>query len=141
MSNFDLLSQTSQSTEATGSQLEEMPKKKFKKNTVHETKTAVNTFTTFCKELGIEDDIHKLSKEELGETLKKLYVGARKTDGQLCRLTAFNALRYGLSRHIESELGWKIIRDVEFEEANVLFGRVCDNLKAVGKEKWIITMK
>ena len=83
MSNFDLLSQTSQSTnkvrsnaskhffEATDSQLEEMPKKKFKKNTVYVTKTAVNTFTTFCKELGLEDDIQKLSKEELGKTLKK----------------------------------------------------------------------
>ena len=102
----------------------------------------MNTFTTFCKELGIEkDDIHKLSKEELGETLKKLYVGARKTDGELYKLTAFNALRYGLSRHIESELGWNIIRDVEFKEANALFGRVCDNLKACGKGKWIITMK
>ena len=90
MSMFDLLSQPSQSTnkvesngskrffEATDSQLEEMSKKKFKKNTVYVTKTAVNTFTTFCKELGLEDDIHKLSKEELIETLKKLYVGARK---------------------------------------------------------------
>ena len=87
------------------SQLEEMSEKKFKKNTVYVTKTAVNTFTTFCKELGLEDDIHKLSKEELGETLKKLYVGATKTDGELYKLTAFNALRYGLSRHIESELG------------------------------------
>ena len=140
---FDLLSQTSQSKsngskrlfEATDSQLEEMSKRKFKKNTVYVTKIAVNTFTTFCKELGLEDDIHKLSKEELGETLKKLYVGARKTDGELYKLTAFNALRYGLSRHIESELGWNIIRDVEFKEAKVLFRRVCDNLKAYGKGK------
>ena len=69
------------------------------------------------------------------ETLKKLYIGARKTDGELYKLTVFNALRYGLSRHIESELGWNIIRDVEFKEANVLFGRVCDNLKACEKGK------
>ena len=96
----------------------------IKKNTVYVTKTAINTFTTFRKELSIEDDIHKLSKEELGETLKKLYVGARKTDGELCKLTAFNALRYGLSRHTELELSWNIIRDVGFKEANVLFGRV-----------------
>ena len=78
MSNFDLPSQASQSRnkvgrnaskrflEATDSQLEEMSMKKFKKNTVYVTKTAVNTFRTFCKELGL-DDIHKLSKEELGE--------------------------------------------------------------------------
>ena len=147
MSMLDLLSQTSHSTnkvesngskrffEATDSQLEEMSKKKFKKNKVYVTKTAVSTFTTFCKELGLEDDIHKLSKEELGETLKKLYVGTRKTDGELYKLTAFNALRYGLSRNIESELGWSIIRDVEFKEADVLFGRVCDNLKTFGKGK------
>ena len=86
MSKFALLSQTSQSTnrsnaskrfcfEAKDSWLQEVSKKKFKKNTVYFKKTAANTFTTFCKELGLEDDIHKLSKEELGETLKKLYVG------------------------------------------------------------------
>ena len=90
---FVLLSQNSESTnkvgsnaskcffEATDSQLKEMFKKKFKKNTVNVTKTAVNTFTIFCKQLGLEDNIHKLSKEELGETLKKPYAGARKTNG------------------------------------------------------------
>ena len=64
-------------------------------------------------------------------------VGARKTDDELykIKLTTFNALRYGLSRHIELELGWNIIKDVELTEANVLFEIVCDNLKAFGKEK------
>ena len=56
-------------------------------------------------------------------------------DGELYKLTAFNGLRYGLSRHIESELDWNIIREVEFKETNILFGRVCDNLKACGKGK------
>ena len=116
MANFQLVSQFSQEeqnenkrfVEASAAELEELSKKSFKKNTQYATRN-VSIYTKFCEQLGIQSDLRKMTKLTLAEILKKLYAGARKQDGELYKLTAYNAMRYGISRYVLAETGWDII--------------------------------
>ena len=119
MANFQLVSQFSQEeqnenkrfVEASAAELEELSKKSFKKNTQYATRNAVSIYTKFCEQLGIQSDLRKMTKLTLAEILKKLYAWARKQDGELYKLTAYNAMRYGISRYVLAETGWDIIKE------------------------------
>ena len=108
MANFHLVSQFSQKAqnenkrfvEASAAELEDLSKKSFKKSTQYATRNAVSIYTKFCEKLGIQSNLRKMTKLTLAEILKKLYAGARKQD----KLTAYNAMRYGISRYVWQKL-------------------------------------
>ena len=143
MANFQLVNQFSEDeqnenkrfVEASDAELEELSKKSFKKNTQYATRNAVNIYKKNCEQLGIQSDLKKMTELTLAEILKKLYAGTRKQDCELYKLTAYNAMRYGISRYVLAETGWDIIKDEEFREANVVFCRMSQKLKECGKAK------
>ena len=116
-------------------ELEEAGRKKFKQNTERRTKTAVNTLTKLCNELKLPTNWQELTKPEISKLLRRFYCGARKEDGEQYKLTAFHALRYGLSRRFEKLMQVDIVNDPDFKEANCTFENICRALKSNGKGK------
>ena len=77
----------------------------------------------------------ELTKEELNSLLKRFYAGARKENGEVYKMTAFNALRYGLQQHFLELKSWDIKTDSSFMECNQIFRTMQVRLKQCGKGK------
>ena len=97
--------------------IEGMLKPKFKKNTEKSTLTSKDILNNFLKEADIALDLENCTKDELNNVLKKLYFAARKSDGNLYKITSYRPMRFGIQRHISSVRNWDIISDKEFREA------------------------
>ena len=116
-------------------QVNELKKKTVRKNTTSVTNTSVNTFKKFCKQVNCSKTLEELTKEELNSLLKRFYAGARKENGEVYKMTAFNALRYGLQRHFLELKSWDIKADSSFIECNQIFRTMQVRLKQCGKGK------
>ena len=136
----EIKTQNSSSTrfaEVSDDMMEEMNKKKRRKSTESSTKTQTNILKNYLKEINHPkaSDLESFEKQELAETLKRFYIAARKSDGHLYKLTAFRAIKYGLARFFEEKKNFDIVNDVEFKEANIIYGRMEEKLKECGKGK------
>ena len=140
MQTQEIKTQNSSSTrfaEVSDDMIEEMNKKKRRKSTESSTKTQTNILKNYLKEISHPkaSDLESFEKQELAETLKRFYIAARKSDGNLYKLTAFRSIKYGLARFSEEKKNFDIVNDVEFKEANIICGRMEEKLKECGKGK------
>ena len=136
----EIKTQNSSSTrfaEVSDDMIEEMNKKKRRKSTESSAKTQTNILKNYLKEINHPkaSDLESFEKQKLAETSKRFYIAARKSDGNLYKLTAFRAIKYGLARFFEEKKNFDIVNDVEFKEANIIYGRMEEKLKECGKGK------
>ena len=121
----EIQTQNSSSTrfaEVSDNMVEEMNKKIRRKSTENSTKTQTNILRNYLKEINHPkaSDLESFEKQELAETLKRFYIAARKSDGDLYKLTAFRAIKYGLTRLFEEKKNFDIVNDAEFKKANII---------------------
>jgi hypothetical protein len=101
-------------------------------NTKRSTKTALRVFHEYLKEKNISEP---QTKESTANVLKMFYAETRKADGNSYARNSLNSLRFGLNRHFKSTLGFDVINDAEFSEANKFFAAKCVDLKRRGLAK------
>ena len=121
--------------------VEEMNKKKKIYRELDKTQT--NILKNCLKEINHSkaSDLESFEKQEPAEILKRFYIAARKSDGDLYKLTAFRAIKYGLARFFEEKKNLDIVNDVELKKANIIYGRMEERLRSVVKVKWTIMKK
>jgi ribosomal protein S15P/S13E len=70
------------------------------------------------------------------DVLKHLYLSARKVDSEMYKVNALVSTRYSLNRYLKSppvQKTFDIIKDNEFNEANMCFKTAITELRANGK--------
>ena len=102
------------------------------KNTKRATKTALRVLQQYLKEKKVPEP---QTKDGISNVLKLFYAEARKVDGTSYSKSTLNSLRFGLGRHFKATLGFDIINDPAFAEANKVFGAKCVELKRQGLAK------
>ena len=102
------------------------------KNTKRATKTALRVLQQYLKEKKVSEP---QTKDGISNVLKLFYAEARKVDGTSYSKSTLNSLRFGLGRHFKATLGFDIINDPAFAEANKVFGAKCVELKRQGLAK------
>jgi hypothetical protein len=78
----------------------------------------------------------KLSAQQLNDVLKHMYLSARKADGEMYKVKTLESTRYSLNRYLKLlpvQKTFDIIKDNEFNEANMCFKTAITELKANGK--------
>ena len=80
-------------------------------------------------------DKQALLKEELANVLQKLYIGARKQNGDYHKLTAFEASGQGSARHFRERKNWEIIKETEVQATNTTDYSIQMKPKKLGKGK------
>ena len=135
--DFNLMSSQKRFADIDDKEVENMGKAKFKKKTVESTTTQVNILQAFAEQTYSEKNMDKqaLSKEKLTNVLQKLYIGARKRNGDYYKLTAFEALRQGLARHFREIKKWDILKESELQAANTTHYNMQRKLKQLEKGK------
>ena len=99
---------------------------KDSKNTKRATKTALRVLQQYLKEKKVPEP---QTKDGISNVLKLFYAEARKVDGTSYSKSTLKSLRFGLGRHFKATLGFDIINDPAFAEANKVFGAKCVELK------------
>ena len=89
-------------------------------------------FEPYLKEKNIRNPTTAV---ELAAVLRKLYAEARKKDEQMYSENSLFSVRCSLCRQFKQELNVDIIKDVEFNEANLVYGAQCVELKKQGLAK------
>ena len=102
------------------------------KNTKRATKIALRVLQQYLKEKKVPEP---QTKHGISNVLKLFYAEARKVDGTSYSKSTLNSLRFGLGRHFKATLGFDIINDPAFAEANKVFGAKCVELKRQGLAK------
>ena len=102
---------TSRFVSFTEQDIEKIVEDKDSQNTKRSTKVAKELFADYVKEKKLRE---AEEKKELAQTLKTLYVEARKKAGSSYSMGSLKTLRYGVNRHYKSTRGIDIINDVEF---------------------------
>ena len=100
---------------------QELSVKKNAKSTDSSTIFALKVFTSFCREIDVENGI---PVEHLPEILKKFYMCMRNEKGDYYKLSSMRSLRFSLQRHFLSLHQVDIIHDIRFAEANVVFANM-----------------
>jgi len=72
---------------------------------------------------------------ELAAVLRKFYTEARKKRWTDVLKNSLYSIRFSLWRHFKQEINVDIIEDVEFNEANRVYGTPCLELKKQGPAK------
>ena len=103
--------------------------KKDSESTKRVVRGAVRIFDSFCTEQNIDRD-----NEDLNDTLKKFYTGARSKTRELYSKKSMIAIRYGLQKHFEKEKGVDVVHGKEFKEANKIFSAMLVRVTQEGKE-------
>lgn len=83
--------------------IEEIEQKTDKENTKKVIKKSVNALRAFLFEKNLNTDFESLSKTDLDQTLKSFYANARTEKGEFYKLSSFNQLKYGLTKHLKSK--------------------------------------
>ena len=96
------------------------------------TNVALNVFNSYLIEKKFSQPQRK---KELAAVLQAFYIEVRKGDGTCYSKGSLNSLRFGLSRHFKDTLGFDVINDPEFKDANKVFGATCFDLKQQGLAK------
>ena len=95
---------------------------------------AVNTFRDYLQQKGESIEFEKMPTQQLAEVLKKFYVEARRTNGELYKSTALIGIRSGINRHLQTKgTGVDILNHQAFIEANNIFQAQKVELKRKGK--------
>ena len=93
---------------------------------------SVKILEDFCKEKNIQN-VLDLPSEQLNQTLKLFYAGARSKARELYSKKSLISIRYGLQKHFEKVRKLDIVSGIEFKEANKIFSAVLVKLKKEGK--------
>ena len=102
-------------------------------STKRATKSALKVFHQYLTEKKAGEP---QTKETLGNVIKLFHAeAARKTDGTSYSKSTLNSLRFGLNWHFKATCGFDIINDLEFTDANKVFGAKCVDLKRQGLAK------
>ena len=75
----------------------------------------------------------KLSAQQLNDVRKHMYLSARKADGEMYKVNTLEYTRYSLNKYLKSppvQKTYDIIKDNEFNEANMCFKTAITELKA-----------
>ena len=84
-----------------GDHIKEMTKKKNSKNTENNTNFALRVLESFCNET--HTSFTDINNSNLDVLLSKLYISARTSKGENCKLNSLKSLRYGLQRYFLKE--------------------------------------
>lgn len=104
------------------------------KNTERSTKTALNTWKSWCETTGETRKIEEIPKEELNQLLKHFYWEIRKTNGEDFEPGSLRTIQRGLDRQLlRNEVGFSIIRDEVFKTSNEALSAKLKALKKDGK--------
>ena len=103
----------------TEEEIEQLIRDKISKSTNKATQNAVKTLKEFCKEQNLQETFEELNKTDLNSLLRKFYTSARKSDGSLYSKSSLVSIRYGISRYLQQEKGFKIIEDEAFSSAYI----------------------
>ncbi|KAJ8356665.1 hypothetical protein SKAU_G00194590 [Synaphobranchus kaupii] len=107
------------------------------KNTVQQTKWALNCFTSWCQEKSISVDFMAITKERLNEVLRDFYGTVRNGKGENYGISSYISLRSGLNRHVSDpplSLCWCLMKDSAFTSSNNVFVGVVKTLRRQGRD-------
>jgi hypothetical protein len=105
-------------------------------NTEQNNKKAASLLRAYLTETKQSSNFEALSAKQLNDVLKHLYLSARKADGEMYKVNTLVSTRYSLNRYLKSppvQKTFDIIKDNEFNEANMCFKTAITELRANGK--------
>ena len=105
-------------------------------NTEQNNKKAASLLRANLTETKQSSNFEALSAKQLNDVLKHLYLSARKADGEMYKVNTLVSTRYSLNRYLKSppvQKTFDIIKDNEFNEANMCFKTAITELRANGK--------
>ena len=105
-------------------EIEQLIRDKSSKSTNKATLNAVKTLREFCAQENSNENFEELNKEDLNSLLRKFFASARKADGSHYSKNSLLGIRYGISRYLQQEKGWKLTEDEAFTSANEAFSTV-----------------
>jgi hypothetical protein len=103
-------------------------------NTERNNKKAASLLREYLTETEQSSNFEALSAQQLNDVL--FYLSARKADGEMYKVNTLESTRYSLNRCLKSppvQKTFDIIKDNEFNEANMCFKTAITELKANGK--------
>jgi hypothetical protein len=105
-------------------------------NTEKNNKKAAILLREYLTETEQSSNFEALSAQQLNDVRKHFYLSARKADGEMYKVNTLESTRYSLNRYLKSppvQKTFDIIKDNEFNEANMCFKTAITELKANGK--------
>ena len=94
----------------------------------------MSTFCDYLRQKGEPTAFENLSAQELADILKRFYVEARKSNGEMYKRTVMMSFRSGINRHLLAKhIGVDILCDREFKDANAIFEQQKVVLRNIGK--------
>ena len=106
--------------------------------TVKNTKYCVDILRQFCAAKGKSPQFEENPTMDLNFLLKEFYTNMRKHGGDYYKLGSFMTIRHAINRHLKEppyNKTFDILKDQEFNDANLAFKGMCKRLRAVGKGK------
>ena len=116
-------------------EIDAMTEEMANKNTIKQEQRAQRAFEYFLKEAGADStDFWLYPTEDLDQWLGKFYIGARKEDGELYKLSSMTSLRYGLQRVLNKKgLKMDILKSAQFKWSQHAFSTASTELVKEGK--------
>lgn len=108
------------------------------KNTVQQTKWAVNCFNNWCQEMRKTVDLNTIEQEQMNSILREFYGTVRNDKGAHYSIASYICLRSGLNRFLNDpplSRCWCLMKDSAFTTANSVFVGVVKTLKRQGHDK------
>jgi len=113
-------------------EIDELEQNKDAESTKKVVEKSVRTFRAFLAEKNESINFEDYNLVELKKALRLFYANARTKKGELYKVTSIVQLRYGLSKFIQSQLGYDIL-GAGFEDVNGSFSAMRKELTRRGK--------
>ena len=102
-------------------ELEALKSKTRNKNTDHSTGTWINTFQSWAKERGLNQELSWHVPHDLNDVLMKFYAELRKADGSEYEPACLRVMRASLDRYLkEKKYPVSLLDMEEFKESNLI---------------------
>ena len=102
-------------------ELEALKFKTRNKNTDHSTGTWINTFQSWAKERGLNQELSSYVPHDLNDVLMKFYAELQKADGSEYEPACLRVMRASLDRYLkEKKYPVSLLDMEEFKESNLI---------------------